>query len=188
MSEKKDDKSFWTTLPGILTGFAAVLTAVGGLITALYAAGVCQILVSIVTGVTPTTTLIRPTATGIPPTSTLIRPTATGIPPTNAVAPPTAPTEITCTPTYSLSGTSPGTGEILLANGDLSAKGADVYLNDKCQGKMFQQGSNALFLIAQVPPGTYTIKVARSGYKDFTITTIVKSGQRSEVSFDLAPK
>ena len=34
------EKSFWTTLPGILTAVAALLTAVGGLIGALAAAGV----------------------------------------------------------------------------------------------------------------------------------------------------
>lgn len=33
MNEKK---SFWTTLPGILTGLAAVITAIGGLLTFLY--------------------------------------------------------------------------------------------------------------------------------------------------------
>jgi hypothetical protein len=39
MSENRNQDSFWTTLPGILTGVAAVITAVGGLIGGLYAAG-----------------------------------------------------------------------------------------------------------------------------------------------------
>lgn len=34
-----DHKSFWATLPGILTGLAAVITAVGGLIITLNAVG-----------------------------------------------------------------------------------------------------------------------------------------------------
>ena len=38
--ESKSDKSFWTTLPGILTGIAAVLTAIATLIGALSAAGI----------------------------------------------------------------------------------------------------------------------------------------------------
>lgn len=38
--EKEGQKSFWTTLPGIFTGVAAVLTAVGGIIAALNTAGV----------------------------------------------------------------------------------------------------------------------------------------------------
>ena len=103
MSEKKDEKPFWTTLPGILTGFAAVLTAVGGLTTALYAAGLLQIFFPIATVVTPTTTLIRPTATGIPPTTTLIQPTTILVPPTRpvivvtATPPPIIPTQ-TATP------------------------------------------------------------------------------------------
>lgn len=36
---KGEAKSFWSTLPGILTGCAALITAVGGLIGALAAAG-----------------------------------------------------------------------------------------------------------------------------------------------------
>ncbi len=35
MSDGDNSKSFWTTLPGILTGVAALLTAVGGLLTAV---------------------------------------------------------------------------------------------------------------------------------------------------------
>jgi hypothetical protein len=38
-SEPSEKKSFWTTLPGILTGIAAVLTALGALIAALGSAG-----------------------------------------------------------------------------------------------------------------------------------------------------
>jgi RNA polymerase sigma-70 factor (ECF subfamily) len=34
------EKSFWTTLPGILTGLAAVITAVGGLLAVLATGGV----------------------------------------------------------------------------------------------------------------------------------------------------
>lgn len=39
-SNEAKSGSFWTTLPGILTGIAAIITAVGGLIAALAAAGV----------------------------------------------------------------------------------------------------------------------------------------------------
>ncbi len=37
--DKKEEKSFWTTLPGILTGIAAVLTALGGLFAAFNNSG-----------------------------------------------------------------------------------------------------------------------------------------------------
>lgn len=40
MSDESKSGSFWTTLPGILTGIAAIITAVGGLVAALAAAGV----------------------------------------------------------------------------------------------------------------------------------------------------
>ncbi len=38
-SKSKDRKMFWTTLPGILTGIAAVITAIGGLLVGLNSAG-----------------------------------------------------------------------------------------------------------------------------------------------------
>jgi len=40
MYEKDRDKSFWSTIPGILTGVAAIITAIGGLVAALYTAGI----------------------------------------------------------------------------------------------------------------------------------------------------
>lgn len=40
--EQKKKKSFWETLPGILTGIAGLFTAIGGLITALIAWGVLK--------------------------------------------------------------------------------------------------------------------------------------------------
>lgn len=75
MSNKNEEKSFWRTLPGILTGIAAVISAIGGLILALNAAGIIDN-----TPVTPTPT---PVATynltpTIIPTST---PTLTPTPP-----------------------------------------------------------------------------------------------------------
>src|SRR5882762_7884298 len=40
MAEEEKKAGFWATLPGILTGVAAVMTAVGGLILGLYQNGV----------------------------------------------------------------------------------------------------------------------------------------------------
>lgn len=39
---KQGDKSFWTTIPGILTGCAAVITAIGALITGLSTVGLLK--------------------------------------------------------------------------------------------------------------------------------------------------
>lgn len=39
MPEEQNKPNFWTTLPGILTGVAAVVTAIGGLILALHPSG-----------------------------------------------------------------------------------------------------------------------------------------------------
>lgn len=57
MSNKNEEKSFWRTLPGILTGIAAVISAIGGLILALNAAGIIPI-----SPVTPTPTPTPPTS------------------------------------------------------------------------------------------------------------------------------
>ncbi|HNU11155.1 MAG TPA: hypothetical protein PKJ45_07295, partial [Rubrivivax sp.] len=42
MSEQNSGTSWWQTLPGVLTGIAAVITAVGGLILALHQSGVFE--------------------------------------------------------------------------------------------------------------------------------------------------
>lgn len=39
MSEQKTGTSWWQTLPGVLTGIAAVITAVGGMIAVIYQSG-----------------------------------------------------------------------------------------------------------------------------------------------------
>jgi len=62
MTANNDKKqSFWTTLPGILTGCAGLITAITGLIGACYASG-------LLAGPTPTTP--PPTAVSIAPTET----------------------------------------------------------------------------------------------------------------------
>lgn len=40
MADAGNSKSFWTTLPGILTGIAGVIIAISGLIGGLYAGGI----------------------------------------------------------------------------------------------------------------------------------------------------
>lgn len=64
MDNDKKQKSFWGTLPGLITGFAALVTAIGGLITALYAAGLLNTLLPATA--TPTTIAEVPTLTATP--------------------------------------------------------------------------------------------------------------------------
>ena len=40
MVDEKSDKSFWTSLPGILTGLAALITAIGGILWYIYGGGI----------------------------------------------------------------------------------------------------------------------------------------------------
>lgn len=79
------------------------------------------------------------------------------------------------------------TGEIRLFSGGTSAVGADVYTDGEYQGRMLQSGSNALFLITDIPPETYQIKVTKSGYQDFIGSVTVIAGQRTEIDCYLEP-
>ena len=69
MSNKNEEKSFWRTLPGILTGIAAVISAIGGLILALNAAGIIDTIDTPVTS-TPTPVATNNLTPTIIPTST----------------------------------------------------------------------------------------------------------------------
>lgn len=69
MNSKNDKKAFWSTLPGILTAIATVITAIGGIIA---------VVVNRPPTVAPTATappIVSPTATPVPP-----RPTDTPTP------------------------------------------------------------------------------------------------------------
>lgn len=55
-NDQKSKGSFWSTLPGILTGTAAVITALGGLITVLAANGILKFPGSTQATLTPTST------------------------------------------------------------------------------------------------------------------------------------
>ncbi len=72
MGNDNEEKSFWRTLPGILTGIAAIITAITGLIIALNAAGIITIPPIFPTPTpTPTSTLpSQPLPSGISPIPT----------------------------------------------------------------------------------------------------------------------
>lgn len=111
MSHKKDDQVFWTTMPGILTGLAAVLTATGGLIAALSAAGILWVPTptptssSTIPPTAPVPTMITPTAMLTQSVLPASSPTAT-VGPTNTATPTPSPTP-SATPTACSVPTSP---------------------------------------------------------------------------------
>ena len=59
--EKEPGPSFWATLPGILAGFAAMITAIGGIVTILITAGVLKPDAA----ATPTMVVVTPTADSV---------------------------------------------------------------------------------------------------------------------------
>ena len=153
MTEEK--KSFWATLPGILTGIAALITAVGGIIL-------------LVNGKSKDDSTTKKDDTVIEKPKT---------DPDNEIC--SATYGLEGSPVV------PGTGEIFISSGSASAQGARVYLNGKCQERLLKRGEGALILLTQIPPGNYFIKVSKSGYKDFSRDVLVKAQERSSVTFDL---
>lgn len=94
MSDKPNDKSFWSTANGILTSLAALVTAIGGIVSILYTVGTFS----------PKPTALAEVAT--PANSTLVTinsPTLSSLPASPTTIPPTViPTMIsaTATPTF----------------------------------------------------------------------------------------
>jgi len=77
-NDKSEKSSFWSTLPGCLTGIAAILTALGGIVVALLTAGVMQSLLPGIFGTaTPTIPLPVVQQTDAISTSTTELPTQT---------------------------------------------------------------------------------------------------------------
>ena len=98
VGDQKDRKLFWGTAPGILTGLAALITAIGGLLFILIQAGI----IPIAGAPTPTT---EPTTEKPLPTATMLIP-ATHTPTRQPTGTPT-PTLTTRPPTLTLTSTSP---------------------------------------------------------------------------------
>jgi hypothetical protein len=93
MEEKKKEGSFWTTFPGILTGCAAIITALGGLIAALVAIG----LIAPKNTPTPVFATKVVVITWVPATSPA-QPTKSPATATNTLAPQPVPPTLTPAP------------------------------------------------------------------------------------------
>lgn len=53
---------------------------------------------------------------------------------------------------------------------------------------LVRESGGALYLVPQVPPGTYWIAIRKYGFREFTTSVTVVGGQRSTVNFDLQPQ
>jgi hypothetical protein len=147
------EKKFWETVPGILTGIAAIITAVGGVIAIYY-------------NVQP-----RPSTT---PQQRVGRPSSPTAPSDKDSLGAQVASAINCSPTFPEIG-QPSGGRVLYFDADESARGAAVYLNGKCQGYLANQSSGRLRdnMLVNVPPGTYEITLTKKGYRDFQSTITV---------------
>lgn len=149
------EKSFLVTVPGILTGIAAIITAVGGVLAIYYN--------------------VHPHSSPTPSTK------AKGANPPQRVAlsgkdSPGKGTGSTnnCSPTFPEIGEMPGR-RVLYFNADESARGAEVYLDGRCQGYLATQSSGKLRdnMLVNVPPGNHEVALRKKGYQDFRSTITV---------------
>ncbi|WP_241481307.1 PEGA domain-containing protein [Methanoculleus sediminis] len=62
--------------------------------------------------------------------------------------------------------------------------GADIFLDDKYQGKTPTAG---VYAISNVPVGSHTMRVALSGYQDYTTSVVVSGATTSHVTATLQP-
>lgn len=129
MSEKK---SFWTTLPGIVTAIGGLLAAIASLLGVLYQTGIFG----------------ARTPVGEPPIST---------------------------------------AEIIVVADGLSAKGAEVYVDEKYEGKLQLVGKEARLRISEIPPGIHRLKVAKPGYKEFSTSVELTAQKVAQVNLALIP-
>jgi len=99
-----------------------------------------------------------------------------------------------CAPTFPSAGAN--TGEILIVSSTPEGRGASVYLDDKCQGRIPTRrlsspgtisSNNPILLLAHVPAGTYTISIRKSGFQNVKREVTVVAGKRAPVNFDLQP-
>lgn len=87
-------------------------------------------------------------------------------------------------PQYPNSGTATGTGEMLVISSDPGGEGAALYVNGARQDTLTSgspPSGQPLALVAQVPPGTYAIRVWAPGFHSYTQDVTVVDGQRTEV-------
>ncbi len=129
MSEKK---SFWTTLPGIVTAIGGLLAAIASLLGVLYQTGIFG----------------ARTPVGEPPISA---------------------------------------AEIIVVADGLSAKGAEVYVDEKYEGKLQLVGKEARLRISEIPPGIHRLKVAKPGYKEFSTSVELTAQKIAQVNLALTP-
>jgi hypothetical protein len=207
MSNNNGEKSFWRTLPGILTGIAAVISAIGGLILALNAAGI--ITISPVTP-TPTPTPLIPTPTTTPTTGSISvssSPSGASIYLDGSYKGTTPMTiknveagsytitlkyagyqdwsqniyvvaEQTIPVSASLTPTTPTTGSISVSS---SPSGASIYLDGSYKGI-------TPMTMRSIEVGSYTITLKYTGYQDWSQIISVRAGDTTYVSPPLTPQ
>lgn len=127
---KKERKSFWQTLPGILAGIAALVTAIGGCITITASSPVLMDLLLPSLSM-PTPTSAQLTEQPLPTPVTLVPPTQTraSVPPT----PPPTPTTVSLR--WSIIGQSVYGRDLEVAViGDTNTRGAAVVVVGSIQG------------------------------------------------------
>jgi hypothetical protein len=137
MAEPGHERSWWTTLPGVLTGVAALLTAVGGLVVALH---------PILRGPTPSTPIAAPVLPVSP------RPLA--------VAPPAMP----ATPIAPADGQSRGGAPPLRLGETLDVGGSTVQVLS-IEGSSLANGLREVRVTFQITAGLRDLVISRGAVR-----------------------
>lgn len=76
-----------------------------------------------------------------------------------------------------------GTRVVFVTSNSSDADGAQVYLGSNCQGFIKQEQPNReaySLMVANVPPGNYTVTVKKQGYADFQTDVSVLASNEEE--------
>jgi hypothetical protein len=145
-----EEKTFWATVLGVLTGIAAIITAIGGVVAIYYN-----------THPNPSPTQQQSGDRDHRSQQPATPFDKTSIDPAGLLS--------NCSPTYPETGELSGT-RTLYFDADESARGAAVYLNGKCQGYLESSGRLRDKMLVNVPPGKYIVVLKKKGYSDFQST------------------
>ncbi len=161
------EKSFWESVPGILTGVAAIITAVAGVIAIYYHSG------------------SQPSPSASPAEHASA--SRVSNPPPEKLPAKIVTGEVSfCSRTFSEAGETAGT-RVLYFEANDSIVGGEVYLDGKCQGYLGNRSSGRLAdnMLVNVPPGSYEIALKKKGYQEFRSRINVPS---SNTPLNMAPK
>lgn len=209
MSEKGSKKSFWTSLPGILTGLATLIGAVGSLYLAFWNGptndvGSLQLISDstareakvYVDEVFKGEVLERGDEVRLSVPDLMLGNHYVLVKKTNfkeftravnLTGPQPVEILFTLIPlTPDLVSATPTTGSVLMKGLNAAAEDAEVYLDSEFRGRIHDHEGRLQLFISSLSAGTHDVKVAKADHQEFNESVTVVPRQTAEVSVKLA--